>query len=154
MATLISMASAANAQIPIVDVALTQDNVLQGQLVTKSGQPKSDSLVLVSNGQDAIRRATTSDQGVFAVNLHRGGIYVLSHGEAVAVVRAWTSQSAPPSATGGILVVSDERVSRAHLSSNRLGLWSGHRYGPVTTAAIVGAMGTVIFLAADNDDGS
>lgn len=155
MALLVGMASAASAKFAVVDVALTQDNILRGQLVTSGGQPKSKSLVLVSTGKEIICRATTNDQGVFAVSLDRGGIYILSHGEAATVVRAWTAQAAPPSAKNGILVVSDEDVSRAQLAHRRLwGQPSGHRYGPITKAAIIGAMAGVIYLAADNDDGS
>jgi hypothetical protein len=93
---------------------------------------------------------TTNDRGIFAIQVERGGMYTLSHGETIAVVFAWTAQAAPPWAKNGVLMVSDEHVSRANLSSGRLGLSSG-RYGPIEAAVIVGAMGTIVFLAADDD---
>ena len=148
-----SVASAATAQSPIVHIALTQDNLLRGQLVTRGGQPKSGVDISVSSGQDVICRATTDDQGVFAVKVARGGVYILSDGETSTVAVAWTKQAAPPSARNGVLLVSDEHVSRANLSS-RPRRYTPRRYGPLETAAIIGAMGGVVYLAADDDDGS
>lgn len=151
--SLFSMASAATALSPIMDITLTQDNLLQGQLVMRGGQPKSQACILVSSDHGITCRTTTNDQGLFAVKVARGGMHVVSHGETSAVVRAWTQRAAPPSAKNGILMVSDEQLSRANLSSRRFRL-SPSRYGPIETAVIVGAVAGVVYLAADDDDGS
>lgn len=135
-----SVASAATKPSPIVHVALTQNNLLRGQLVMRGGQPKSRVDILVSSGQDVICRTTTDDQGIFAVKVERGGVYVLSDGETSAVAVAWTKQMAPPSAKDGVLMVSDESVSRANLSSG-LHRLTPRKYGPIETATLVGVMG-------------
>lgn len=148
--SLFSMASVATAQSPIVDVALTQDNLLRGQLVMSGGQAKSGANILVSSGQGVAYGTTTDDRGLFAVRVERGGMYILKHGETSVVIRAWTNQAAPPSAKTGILMVADEHVSRGNLSSRGARL-STRRYGPIESAVLIGAIGGVVFLAADND---
>ena len=83
-----SVASAATTQSPLVHVALTQDNLLRGQLVMRGGQPVSGVDISISSGQAVVCRATTDDRGVFAARVERGGVYVLSDGETSAVVAA------------------------------------------------------------------
>ncbi len=119
----------------------------------RGGQPVSGVDISISSGQAVVCRATTDDRGVFAARVERGGVYVLSDGETSAVVAAWTKHAAPPSAKNGVLMVADENVSRANLSS-RGRRFAPRRYGLLDTAAIIGAMGGVVYLAADDDDGS
>ncbi len=141
--------SEAARQTVIVDVALTQNNQLRGQLVNGDGKAKAGTQVTVSSGRQVIGQTVTDEQGLFAVRMDKGGVYALSDGKTSALVRVWTSQAAPPSAIDGILMVSAENISRANLSRTYGGL-----RGVLETATVLGAMGGVVYLAADNDDSS
>ena len=137
----------ASRQMVIVDVSLTQDNLFRGQLVNREGAPKAKTqMTLASEGQ-VVARGATDAQGFFALKVEKGGMYVLSDGETSALVRAWTSQAAPPSANNGVLMVSDPDVTRANLGGGGLGSIIG-------IAAIVGIVTAVVVAAADDDDAS
>lgn len=110
---------------------------------------KVGSRVTVSAGRQVISQAITDEEGVFAVRLDKGGVYTVSDGTTSALVRVWANQAAPPMANDGILMVTDADVSRANLSRR----YSGFR-GCLDTAAVFAAIGTVVWLAADNDDAS
>jgi len=148
-ASAVTKRNEAGRQTVIVDVALTQGNLLRGQLVNGEGAARAGIQVTVSADLWVICQTTTDEQGVFAVRMERGGMYTLSDGTTSTLVRVWTNQAAPPSANDGVLMVSDENVSRANLSRRYGGL-----HGVLDTAAVLGAIGGVIWLAADNDDAS
>lgn len=52
------------------------------------------------------------------MHVAKGGVYILSDGERSVMVRAWTNAAAPPSANTGILMVSDQNVTRGALGDN------------------------------------
>ncbi len=136
------------------DVALTRDNVLLGQVYDNNG-PRPDAEVLVSQGSREIVHAMTDGRGVFQVALPHAGLYLLSSGTSVAVVRAWVRGTAPPNAARNVIV--EPRTIR--LQSPMLGiqspLWNPQSQmgfgstGSATAAALVGvgavAASAVIF---------
>jgi hypothetical protein len=132
-------------QTTIMDVALTQDSLLRGQLINREGIPKPGTKMTLALGGRVVAQTVTDNQGVFALEVGKGGIYMLSDGEKSVMVRAWTNAAAPPSAQKGILVVSDQNVTRAAL---------GNR--PVATCALVAAFlgGTFALINSDDDDAS
>jgi hypothetical protein len=131
-------------QLTIVDVALTQDNLLRGQVVNRDGVPKANAKVTLASSGRIAAQTVTDDHGVFALEVARGGVYVLSDGEASAMVRAWTKEAAPPSTKPGILMVSDRDVARGALGGLSMGSVIG-------IAAIVGVTTAVIIKAVDDD---
>lgn len=131
-------------QTPIVDVSLTQDSLLRGQVVNGEGTPKASTQVTLASSDGIVARGVTDEQGIFALKVDKGGIYSLSDGESSALVRAWTSQAAPPSANSGILMVSDQNVTRAALGGGGLGTCIGW-------AAVIGVVTAVIIAATDDD---
>ncbi len=149
----VSFVSAADVQptagrhMAVVDVSLTQDNLLRGQLVNREGIPKTKSKLTLASAGKVVARGLTDEKGLFALKVEKGGIYSLSDGETSALVRAWTSQAAPPSANSGILMVSDRDVTRAALGGGGLGTVVGW-------AAVIGVVTGVIIAAADDDDAS
>ena len=138
---------AAGRQMAIVDVSLTQNNLLQGQLVNREGAPKAKSQMTLASGGQIVTRGVTDEKGFFALKVDKGGLYVLSDGQTSALVRAWTSQAAPPSANTGLLVVSDQNVTRATLGGGGLGTILGW-------GAVIGVVTGVIIAASDDDDAS
>jgi hypothetical protein len=135
---------AAAPRIAFVDVSLSQDNLLRGQLVNGEGIPKAKSQVTLASGGEVVARGVTDEQGFFALKVEKGGVYALSDGETATLVRAWTSQAAPPSANNGVLMVSDRDVTRAALGNGGL-------RDVVGWAAVIGVVTAVIVAAADND---
>jgi len=133
----------AERQMVIVDVSLTQDNLLRGQLVNGEGVPKAEKQVTLASGGNVVARGVTDDQGVFALKVVKGGVYSLSDGETTALVRAWTSQAAPPSSNNAVLMVSDQNVTRAALGGGGLGALIG-------IAAIAGIVTGVVVAATDD----
>ena len=134
-------------QLMIVDVSLTPDNLLRGQLVNREGAPKAKALMTLASEGEVVTRGTTDEKGFFALKAEKGGMYVLSDGETSALVRAWTSQAAPPSANTGVLMVSDRDVTRANLGGGGMGSFIGW-------AAVIGVVAGVVIAAADDDDAS
>ncbi len=137
----------ASRQVTLVDVALTKDSALQGQLVDRQGTPKTNTKVRLMSGANVLGEAVTDEQGAFRVDVERGGVYSLSDGQATALVRVWTHQAAPPSAKNAVLMVSDSSLTRAALGNGGLDSVIGW-------AAIIGVTAAVIWAVVDDEDGS
>ena len=110
--------AAAAGQAPIADVALTTEGLLRGQLVDRDGAAKANVPVTVYAAEQAVGQSRTDRQGNFAIRLAKGGVYRLSDGETSTILRVWTSQSAPPSAKSGVLMVSDKDLARGQLGGD------------------------------------
>ena len=82
----------------LVDVLLLSGNVLAGEVVDAVGTPQVEAEVIVSQGRDEIARATTNQSGKFQIEVPRGGVYLVTAGRCVKVVRTWTPTAAPPAA--------------------------------------------------------
>ena len=93
------------------DVALSRDNVLLGQVSDRDGAPLSSTEVLVSQGSREIGRVLTDERGGFQVALPHAGLYLVSSGTSVAIVRAWVRGTAPPNAVRSVIV--EPRTIRA-----------------------------------------
>jgi hypothetical protein len=135
--------------VTIVDVSLSQDNLLRGQLVNRDGASKSKATVILVSTRGPVAQTTTNDKGTFAFRVAKGGVYVLSDGETSTLVRAWTKQAAPPSAQPGILMVSDQGVARAAIGRDPLA--STYVLG---TAAAAGVIAGFVIWVSNNDDAS
>ena len=108
-----SAALAANpgqARAVIRDVALEEGGVLHGQVITAQGavQPKTE-VALLQNGK-LVAKLLTDEQGRFATQGLRAGLYVVATPGAQGVVRAWAPRTAPPSAVRGLLLVPSGEV--------------------------------------------
>jgi hypothetical protein len=128
-----------------VDVALSHDKLLHGQVVSAQNAPRPGLPVsLVSQGE-VVAQATTDASGAFRVPVARGGVYVVSADGAERVVRTWTEQSAPPSAKNGVLVVADETAVRGQAGS-----WIANNIIPL--GIVGGFAGWIISEAASDDE--
>ena len=104
----------------IADVTLTTDGLLRGQLVDRAGAAKANVPVTVYAAEQAVGQSRTDRQGNFAIRLAKGGVVRFSDGETSTILRVWTSQSAPPSAKSGVLIVSDKDLVRGNLGGGGL----------------------------------
>jgi hypothetical protein len=100
----------------IRDVKLTTDGALRGQLVDSSGAPIANSPVRLL-GRDGVAAASTStdEHGAFKVQGLRGGLYLVDATKARSMIRAWSTDTAPPAASDGMLMVGDGRTVRGRV---------------------------------------
>lgn len=90
--------SGGTADARLLDIVLRPGNVLAGELVDSEGMPQADQDVFLSFGRHEIARGTTNKSGKFLIEVPRGGVYLVTSGSCVKVVRTWTSTAAPPAA--------------------------------------------------------
>ena len=134
-------------QAQLVDIKLTSDNLLQGQLVDRQGAAKANTKVQLSAGGEVVAEGISDQQGAFRIPVDRGGVYALSDGETSALVRVWTRQAAPPSAQPAVLMVSDPELTRGALGRGGMDTVIGW-------AAIIGVTAAVIWAVADRKSSS
>ena len=130
------------AQVPIVDVTLTQDNLLRGQLVDRQGTPQAGKEMTLAVAGRIAAKTVTDNEGHFALRVAKGGVYVLSDGERSVLIRAWTGSSAPPSAKAGVLMISDENLARGALGGGGISL--GTIIGVTAIAGVVTAVAVAV----------
>lgn len=128
----------------IIDVQLSHANVFHGQVVNGQGVPQAGKDIQLLAGGRVVSQATTTADGRFAVKVSQGGIYVLKDQHAASVLRVWTAEAAPPSASNSVLMVSDQQVARANLCDPDHGMWIG-------LGLFAGAV-TAVFVTLDDDD--
>jgi hypothetical protein len=133
-----------SAAVRVVDVALVDGGVLNGQVVDGQGAPKPNASVTVHQGKDAIATVTTDKNGDFAVKGMKGGMYVVSTQNVSGVVRAWSPETAPPSAVKGVLLVPNSQAVRGQVID---------RFG--VGAIVVGTIAaTIIAVSVDHNSAS
>jgi hypothetical protein len=128
----------------VVDVALVDGGTLNGQVVDGQGAPKANAPVTIHQGKDAIATVVTDKNGDFAVKNMKGGMYVVSTQNVSGVVRAWSPQTAPPSAVKGVLLVPNSQAVRGQIVD---------RFG--VGAIVVGTIAaTIIAVSIDHSSAS
>jgi hypothetical protein len=88
----------------VVDIAMADGGVLQGQVVDLQGASTTGIPVSVRAQNQEIIRTTTAKDGRFTVQGLRGGVYQVAAGEGQGVYRLWTANAAPPSAQRNAIV--------------------------------------------------
>jgi len=81
-----------------IDVALSQEGVLQGRVVDGAGMPLGGMPVSLRNSHGAVAKTTTDASGRFFTGRLRSGTYEIVAGPARGVYRVWAPKLAPPSA--------------------------------------------------------
>ncbi len=109
--------SATAAPAPAVsDVALHAGGALWGQAVDAQGQPLVGVQVSIRQQGTEVRTAITDASGRFAVNGLNGGTYQLLVADGGGTFRLWATDTAPPAAQAGALVVGNGPVVRGELA--------------------------------------
>jgi len=125
-----------------LDVALQSGGTLKGQVVDAQGAAQAGLDVIVESRGRQVTQAITDHDGTFSVENLRGGTYVVRAADQVVTCRVWAANTAPPSATDGVLVVTG-MTTRAQFDMVR-------RYG-VGSLIVVGGAVTAIVLTATDD---
>ena len=120
----------AKSQASIVDVALTDDGVLHGQVVDPQCASLGEVPVSVESQGKRIVMLTTDENGYFAVGGLRSGVYQITAAQGQVTYRLWAPGTAPPSAEKHVVVV------RGQFGSGRLCDWFS---SPWVVGAIVAA---------------
>ncbi len=156
----------------VTDVRLDAQQRLRGQFVDRQGRPQNARPVQLYGRDGLIGRAKTGPDGLFCFDSVPGGVYQLRIENQAAVCRAWTMQSAPPTARPAILLVDGAAVRGQQTCftpapsppsyPDQVGPYSGHFDGAImrtlSSPWVVGgliAAGIAVPLAlADDSEGS
>jgi hypothetical protein len=133
----------------IRDVALHQDGLLLGQVLSKDGTPVAGVPVTISRENRVLGTATTNEKGIFAFRGLKGGVYQLTSANGVVAYRVWQSQTAPPGASPAAIVVAGEDAVRGQLGCGYLGMFLSR---PLVIAGVIGAAIAVPLAIALSED--
>ncbi len=84
-----------SAESKILDVALTTDGVMQGQVLSEQGQAIDGAKVVISQKQVKLLETTTNAAGLFGVVGMKSGLYQIDSPGKSQIVRVWSHQIAP-----------------------------------------------------------
>ena len=131
------------------DLALGAGGLLQGQVVNRDGLPERGATVSLLRDGETVATVKTDAEGTFAINGISGGVFAITSGKAIGIVRAWTPGTAPPAASRGVLLVPTDLTARgqsclAHLTPAQIG---------VGGLIVLGMAGAIIAVAV-NDSAS
>jgi hypothetical protein len=129
----------------LADVALQQGGLLVGSVVDQQGVAQPGTEVAVQYRDAEIARTVTDENGVFAVQGLRGGQYRIATNQGVTGVRAWSPETAPPSALQAARVVQGDQLVRG----NFMGMSTGTLLG---VGVAITAIGVGVGVAIANDD--
>lgn len=101
----------------VLDIGLQQNGTFAGRVVDHAGSATRNAEVVVRQGSKEVARTRTDDQGRFAVQGLRGGVYEISSGKTVGTYRVWQSEVAPPAAKEQALLVLGENGTRGQFGA-------------------------------------
>lgn len=139
----------------IVDIALAPGGVLTGWIVNAHGQPVPNIPISVRHANQEVARATTSQDGTYRIHNLRGGVYHVESGNGTRLCRLWASQTAPPFAQKGLIVVSDPDVILAQFPNGPMGTFLENAKYTLTNPLVIGgivAAAVAIPVAIHNSD--
>lgn len=137
----------------VADVALAGGGMFVGKVVNAQGAALANTSVSLQQAGQQIASATTNEEGVFAVQGLRGGLYQVVADGGVVSYRLWAPNTAPPAANQSALIVTGDAVVSGNHGHG------GHQYGvlrwmrehPLLVGAGIAAA-IAIPLAVDDDD--
>jgi hypothetical protein len=127
------------------DVTLRDGGLLIGQVVDPQGIGRANVPVALLAGQRELGVGKTDQNGYFAFSGLKGGVYQIQSGTGEQAFRVWTSETAPPTARPGALVVDGKEVVRGVFERARFYLSDPRVFVPLTAAA-VGVTAAVIII--------
>lgn len=111
--TALSQGATTPAAVPApLAVKLTTDGRLVGQVLTPGGSPAAGAMIAIGREGKLLSKAETNDEGRFAFKNVKPGRYELATQHAGAFVECFAPQTAPASASNGILMSREEIVRR------------------------------------------
>ena len=103
----------------ILDIGLTQGGTFQGRVVDQTGTAIEGAQVVIRQGKAEVARTITDKQGSFVATNLKGGVYTIASGATEGTYRAWTENTAPPSASGQVLIVTGQNGTRGQVGAVR-----------------------------------
>lgn len=137
----------------IFDVKLTEENRLQGQVVTAAGAPEANVRVILSQEKTGFRAQTKTDsKGRFAMTVKRSGAYRVLVGKRSFTIRVWRAKVAPPTSKSGLLCVTGGTTVRGQLlGTGGTSPMVGFLSNPLVIGAAI-ATAIAVPVAVDDDD--
>lgn len=145
----------------VADVAMSAGGVFTGKVVTAQGVPMEKTEVSLQQAGVEIAKATTNEEGVFAVQGLRGGLYQVVAGGGMVSYRLWAAKTAPPIANRSALIVTGEEVLNGQHCGSVIpaathgrggGVMGWARQNPLLVAAGIATAIAVPLALADDDD--
>ncbi len=130
------------------DLALQRDGLLVGQVIDANGMPQAHVPVTLYADNRELGSTTTNDQGVFAFEGVRSGVYTIAAADGVAQYRVWQPRLAPPGAAQNAVVVARQDLTRGQVPG-RLGMFLSR---PLVIAGVVAAAIAIPLAIALSDD--
>lgn len=96
----------------IVDIAISPDGTVSGQVVDPQGRGQTGTTVSVRQGGREAARVLTDERGVFAIDHVRPGVYQVVAKEGYGLFRFWAPRTAPPAAKKKVLIVPGHVIVR------------------------------------------
>lgn len=123
----------ARQKIRIIDVELSKDGSLLGEVINAKKQPVKNAVVSVRTAKQELGRTLSGKSGDFNVKKLPTGTFYVVAGSSHGVYRLWKSGTAPKSAKKRIRFVSDRSVIRAQNGEDGRVLYDedGTAYGQV-----------------------
>lgn len=127
-------------QIRIIDVELTKDGRLQGDVINAKKESVKEAVISVRTAKQEIGRSLSTESGTFSVEKMPAGTFYIVAGTGHGVYRLWKNGTAPNTALKSIRIVSDRAVIRAQNGTDGQVLFDkdGVAYGQVRIADNVG----------------
>lgn len=100
-----------------VDVSLTSQGLLSGQVLNGAGRPMADAKVLLHDGHGTPVVARTNERGAFAYRDLPSGVYYLQSGDHLCVARVWSAEAAPPKSQRSVLLIGQTDILRAQMNA-------------------------------------
>lgn len=139
----------ANAAEPVpvktADVALSNDGMLKGSVLTAEAQPISGATIEILHGDRKVASVVSDEEGQFAVKGLRNGAHVIQCANVQQPVRFWTTTAAaPPAAIRSVSLVVNENTVRGQQGTG------GPALGNLVPYAVIGGViGVVVGTTLD-----
>lgn len=139
-----------------IDVVLTNDGLLAGQLVDPAGNAIEGAAIWLHTPSAPPVKAMTNGRGQFAYRGVPGGVVVVQAGAEAKLTRVWARHTAPPKVQSGVLMVAKRDVLRGQIGPNPganalVGRSKRFFANPIALAATIGAA-VAIPVAIHNSD--
>lgn len=131
----------------VVDVTISKQGALIGQVLSAAGQPLEKAEIVAIAHKQIVAQTQTDDRGVFQLPVGTAGVYQLVVGKQQLTVRLWQAELAPPATHDSLLCVTQEATVRGQ-GASRLKCW-------LTNPCVIGlgiATAVVIPLVVDEID--
>jgi hypothetical protein len=121
----------------VLDVALGQGGLFNGQMVTPAGAPVANEPVELHHQGKLVAATQTDKDGRFAFQGVRSGQHTVVADEQTGVCSLWADGTAPPAALPGVMLVKQDATTRGQGGNRRAGLLMAGLITGIVVAGVV-----------------